>query len=157
MQYRTLDLDDISWALPLNQDHVTELSSLTSSRFADLIGDAFLAAAIAPNAFLLTFDQDAGYDSPNFLWFKQRYPRFVYIDRVVVSPLARGKGLAKILYDALFARAKEAGQEMIVCEVNSAPPNPASDAFHQRLGFAEVGMAALTERQKTVRYLAKQL
>jgi uncharacterized protein len=33
---------------------------------------------------MLAFDQDADYDSPNFLWFRERLARFVYADRVVV-------------------------------------------------------------------------
>jgi hypothetical protein len=44
---------------------------------------------------------------------------------------------------------------MIGCEVNSDPPNPASDAFHERLGFAEVGRAALPGGTKLVRYLSR--
>jgi hypothetical protein len=38
----------------------------------------------------LAFDQHARYDSPNFLWFGARYPRFVYVDRIVVAASARG-------------------------------------------------------------------
>ena len=46
------------------------------------------------DAFLLAFDQSAQYDSPNFLWFRSRYPRFVYVDRIVVVSSARGRGPA---------------------------------------------------------------
>lgn len=46
---------------------------------------------------------------------------------------------------------------MVCCEVNSDPPNPASDAFHARLGFAEVGAAAIHGGAKSVRYLARPL
>jgi predicted GNAT superfamily acetyltransferase len=44
------------------------------------------------DAFLLALDQDADYDSPNFRWFSARYPRFVYVDRIVVASAARGRG-----------------------------------------------------------------
>jgi len=37
------------------------------------------------------------------------------------------------------------------------PLNPASDAFHAKLGFAPVGQAALECRGKTVRYLAAKV
>ena len=121
-------------------------------------GPAFLARRIgAVDAFLLAFDQDADYDSPNFLWFRSRYPRFVYVDRIVVAPLARGRGHARRLYDDLFRHALRAGHERVVCEVNSEPPNPASDAFHATLGFSEVGAATIHDGSKTVRYLARQL
>ena len=94
-------------------------------------------------AFLLAFDQAADYDSPNFLWFRDRTPRFVYVDRIVVAPAARGRGHARRLYDDLFAQARRAGHDQVVCEVNSEPANPASDAFHAALGFSEVGRATI--------------
>jgi uncharacterized protein len=45
----------------------------------------------------------------------------------------------------------------VVCEVNISPPNPASDAFHAALGFAEVGSASVYGESKTVRYLSRAL
>jgi hypothetical protein len=45
----------------------------------------------------------------------------------------------------------------VVCEVNSDPPNPASDAFHAAMEFSEVGRAAIHHGSKTVRYLARVL
>jgi len=105
----------------------------------------------------LAFDEGADYDSENFLWFRARYERFVYVDRVVVSPAARGRGLARLLYENLFDRAAAAGYARIVCEVNVDPPNPASDAFHAKLGFAEVGQASIAGGAKAVRYFAHDL
>lgn len=109
------------------------------------------------DAFLLAFDQHAPYDSPNYLWFRERYPRFVYVDRIVVAPAMRKRGLAHRLYEDLFRVAKDAGHDHVVCEVNSDPPNPASDAFHAALGFVEVGQASIHGGAKTVRYLARPL
>jgi predicted GNAT superfamily acetyltransferase len=48
-------------------------------------------------AFLLAFREGAGYDSVNYRWFAQRYERFLYVDRVVVAPAARGQGAASQL------------------------------------------------------------
>lgn len=148
---------DIVWALPLNQVHIAETSALTAERMAALVACAFQATAVDTHAFLLTFDQSAPYDSSNFLWFRERYPRFVYVDRIIVSKDSRGRGLARLLYESLFNQALVAGHENIVCEVNSDPPNPASDVFHERLGFTEVGTAELQDRSKKVRYLLKKL
>lgn len=141
----------------LNEAHATELSSLTPPRFAELVARAFYAQAVDCDAFLLAFAQDADYDSPNFLWFRENYDRFVYVDRIVVSPTKRGEGIARRLYDDLFAVARKAGHARIVAEVNSDPPNPASDAFHAALGFAVVGEAHLADRGKSVRYLLRDL
>jgi predicted GNAT superfamily acetyltransferase len=141
----------------LNNDHAAELSFLTPERFAALIGEAFLACRIGEaDALLLAFDQAADYDSPNFLWFRERFGRFVYVDRIVVAGSARGRGLARLLYEALFERVRAAGHARVVCEVNADPPNPASDAFHAALGFVEVG-SALLPNGKTVRYFERPL
>ena len=104
------------------------------------------------DAFLIGFDQDADYHSPNFLWFRERYPRFAYVDRVAVAAPARGRGLARALYEDFFTKAAADGHTVIACEVNSDPPNPGSDAFHMALGFAVVGQAAIYGGKRTVRY-----
>jgi predicted GNAT superfamily acetyltransferase len=144
--------------LALNNAHAVELSWLEPERLAHLVVEAFVARRVGvADALLLTFDQAADYDSPNFVWFRERYPAFVYVDRVVVADGARGRGLARRLYDDLFAAAKAAGHERIVCEVNADPPNPASDAFHAALGFVPVGTAAIHGGKKTVTYLERVL
>jgi uncharacterized protein len=144
--------------LALNNVHAQELSWLEPARLQHLVAQAFLARRIGNiDAFLLAFDQDADYDSPNFLWFRARYPRFVYVDRIAVAESARGRGCARRLYQNLFEHAEMAGYDRVVCEVNSRPPNPASDAFHAALGFVEVGTASIHEGSKTVRYLSRPL
>ncbi|MSP75602.1 MAG: GNAT family N-acetyltransferase [Rhodospirillaceae bacterium] len=159
-EIRRIESKDVVEAglLALNNAHAQELSWLEPERLTSLIERAFLASRIGSiEAFLLAFDQNADYDSPNFLWFKARYDRFVYVDRIVVAPEARGRGHARTLYDDLFAQAARAGHDRVVCEVNSEPPNPASDAFHAALGFAVVGTAVIHGGAKTVRYLAREL
>ena len=144
--------------LALNNAHAEALSWLEPDRFRHLVAQAFAARQIGwADALLLAFDQDADYDSPNFLWFRARYPRFVYVDRVVVAPSARGRGLARQLYQGLFERAALAGHDRVVCEVNAEPPNPVSDAFHAALGFAEVGSASIHAGRKTVRYYERRI
>lgn len=149
---------DLARFLALNNAHATELSWLEPERLAQLIDRAFLVRTLGDtDALLLAFDQAADYDSPNFLWFRDCYPRFVYVDRIVVAPAARGRGYARRLYDELFETARRAGHERIVCEVNTQPPNPASDAFHAALGFVEIGAAAIHGGAKRVRYLERRL
>jgi predicted GNAT superfamily acetyltransferase/catechol 2,3-dioxygenase-like lactoylglutathione lyase family enzyme len=149
---------DAAALLALNNAHAVELSELAADGLARLLAVAFRARVAGEGAALLVaLDQEADYDSPNFLWFRARYPRFVYVDRVVVAPAARGRGLARALYADLFAAAAAAGHERIACEVNVEPPNPVSDAFHAALGFVEVGRAHLADRGKGVRYLLREL
>jgi predicted GNAT superfamily acetyltransferase len=140
--------------LALNNAHARELSWLEPERFEHLVSQAFVARRIGiSDAFLLALNQDASYDSPNFLWCRARYRRFLYVDRIVVAAAARGRGYARRLYEDLFARAAETAYERILCEVNVDPPNPISDAFHASLGFSEVGQRDLGTR--TVRYLSR--
>lgn len=144
--------------LALNNEHAAELSWLEPEHLSFLLGEAFYARRIGSlEAFIMTFDQDASYDSPNFLWFRQRYPRFVYVDRVVVAAAARGRGHARRLYEDLFEQASRASQAIVTCEVNAEPPNPASDAFHAALGFGEVGYAVIHGGRKAVRYYARRI
>jgi predicted GNAT superfamily acetyltransferase len=144
--------------LALNNSHAEELSWLERERLQDLVAQAFYARRIGRlDAFLIALDQDGHYDSPNFLWFRSRYARFVYVDRIVVAASARGMGCARRLYADLFDRAAEAGHDRIVCEVNQRPPNLASDAFHAALGFVEIGSASIHNGSKTVRYLTRAL
>jgi len=148
----------LSAILALNNAHARELSWLEMPKLEHLVSEAFLALRVGEaDAFLLAFDQDADYDSTNFLWFKARYPRFAYVDRVAVSEQARGKGIARLFYETLFDKARAAGHTMVACEVNSDPPNPGSDAFHAAMGFAVVGAAAIYGGERTVRYFVKKL
>ncbi len=151
-----LSLDRLDGVLALNNDHAAELSLLDAPRLANLVRQAFWAARVAEaDAFMLTLDQSADYDSPNFGWFRNRFGRFVYVDRIAVAPAARGRGLAQLLYAGLLQAAAAAGHTMVAAEVNLDPPNPASDALHAALGFQEVGQATIHGGAKTVRYLTR--
>jgi len=141
----------------LNNEHAAELSYADAPRFTHLVTHAFFAQHVGDAAFLIAFDQNADYDSENFLWLRARFPSFVYIDRVVTAAASRGQGHAATLYNALFQAAREAGHSLVTCEVNADPPNPASDAFHAKRGFQEIGSALLKHGAKRVRYFARPL
>ena len=106
--------------------------------------------------FLLAFSQRASYHSPNFLWFRDRYPRFVYIDRIVVAPSRRRSGIGRLLYADLESVAYALALDL-TCEVNLDPPNPGSLAFHQRFGFCEVGRQRTDDGAKLVCLMSKEL
>lgn len=141
----------------LNNAYIHELTAVSPEALAQLIDRAFAAFRVGEaDAFLIAFDEAADYASPNFLWFRDRCDRFVYVDRIAVAAAARGRGLGRHIYEALFAKARASGRLRIVCEVNADPPNPDSDAFHTAMGFAVVGSARLNGG-KIVRYYARTL
>ncbi len=149
---------DRAGLLALNNRHATELSPLDEAGLDRLLAIAVHATAVGPaDALMIVLDQDADYASPNFRWWRERRDRFVYVDRLVVAEHARGKGLARALYADLFATSLARDAGLVTLEVNSDPPNPASDAFHAALRFTLAGEAFLPDRGKSVRYLAREL
>ena len=141
--------------LHVNNASATETSLLSRERFDQLIDKAQIALSVTPAAaFLLAFEQSDDYDGGHFLWFRSRFDKFLYIDRVVVSENYRRHGLGRRLYADVFKQARALGHTRVVCEVNHRPPNPVSDRFHAALGFKEVGRATFDGGAKTVRYLA---
>jgi uncharacterized protein len=143
--------------LHLNNASASETSLLTREKLDRMISSAVVATVIKPSAaFLLAFEQGDGYDGQHFLWFRNRFDSFIYVDRVIVSEQHRRLGLGRWLYADLFRRAEHRGHTSIVCEVNSQPPNPTSDAFHAAQGFEEVGSATIDDGAKTVRYLLRR-
>ncbi|MGF1453773.1 MAG: GNAT family N-acetyltransferase [Alphaproteobacteria bacterium] len=158
----TLAAHHLDRVLAINNASARETSPLDRAGLAHLVEQSVYARVTgiepsAVDAFVIAMDQDADYESPNFRWFKARLEAFLYIDRVVVAQTARGKRLARTLYEDLFAFGRGAGHRFVACEVNRDPPNPRSDAFHAALGFSEAGAAVLAEMGKTVRYLVKPL
>ena len=143
--------------LAVNNASARETSLMTAERFDRMTASAVVGTFIAPDAaFLLAFEQSADYDGGHFLWFGNRFEKFIYIDRVVVAAPYRRHGLGRLLYADLFRRAEQLGHTHIACEVNSQPPNPISDAFHAVQGFTEVGTATIDGGAKTVRYLLRR-
>ncbi|MBN1438804.1 MAG: GNAT family N-acetyltransferase [Anaerolineales bacterium] len=140
---RDMQAADYPTILELNSDSVRFLSPLTPERLSQLHGKAAYAKVMEGDgriaAFLLGFREGAEYDSPNYLWFSARYSGFLYIDRIVVRISRRGEGMAEKFYEDLFSFAEDGGVEVIVCEVDSRPPNPVSLRFHRNRGFVEVG------------------
>ena len=144
--------------LALNAAHEAETSPLDAAGLHALLAASWhlgLAGPHGQHGVLLALDDRSEWPGVNFQWFKARFARFIYIDRVVVAATQQGRGIGRHLYAELFQRAAAAGVPLIGCEVNSQPPNPASDAFHAALGFAVIGSATLAGG-KTVQYLARQ-
>jgi predicted GNAT superfamily acetyltransferase len=156
---RRLAAGDADRILDLNNEHAGETSLLDLSGAERLLAMCFYAKGVGLGArgFLLALDQDAAYDNQNFGWFRDRFERFVYIDRIILAKDARRQGLARLMYEDLYGEAKAAGHVRVVCEVNIDPPNEGSLAFHRSMGFLGLADVDLKGGSKRVRYLVKEL
>ena len=154
MQIRAATPDDFPAILALNEDSVEFLSPLTATRLQAMHAEAALHVVAAAGAeiagFLLAFREGAGYDSVNYRWFSRQFPRFLYIDRVVVHPSARSSGAGTSLYRRAFQFAAEGAIPVLAAEFDVDPPNPISEKFHARFGFQEVGQQLVAGGRKRV-------
>jgi len=132
MNLRNANSADFAHILKLNESFVHFLSPLSMARLEMLHEQAVYHRVIEESgqvvAFLIAFREGASYDSLNYRWFADRYPSFVYIDRLVI--------------DGRFHH--------VVAEVDASPPNPVSANFHAKHGFAEVGSQFLYMTNKHV-------
>lgn len=120
------------------------------------------AAILDPDPTVLGFliglaDDTAGYGSPNYAWFKERFPSFGYIDRVAITAAAQSKGLGPAMYRAFEAWSIGFGKGWLLAEVNTIPDNPHSHHFHQKFGFEESGRAKPYGDDQEVAYYEKGL
>jgi len=153
--------DDLEHLLELNQSNLPHVGSITQREMEHLHSQAICFRVAEFNGqtagFLIAFDPEADYASLNFLWFKKRYPNFVYIDRIAIAAEARRKGIASSLYQDLEHFAGERQIPLMACEYNLQPKNDVSRQFHQRYGFNEVGTQETENGKKTVSLQIKQV
>lgn len=144
---------DRDWMLRLNNAAVPAVNALTAGDLDWLLEEAALTRVVDEGGsglgLVVTFDETASYQSPNYRWFKDRYPAFVYVDRIVIADAARGLGLGQALYERVFEEAARRGVP-VACEVNERPPNPGSQRFHTRIGFRIVGRQETNGGEKAV-------
>jgi predicted GNAT superfamily acetyltransferase len=134
---------DHAAVLALNNSATPHVNELSDDEFAWLTShaDYFRVAEDASGltAFVIALRPGLEYWSLNYRWFSDRGGEFLYLDRIVVDERARGTGVGRAMYDDLDRFA--AGRwPCITLEVNLMPPNPGSLAFHERMGFKQVGV-----------------
>ena len=129
------DLDDI---LRINEQEAKWVGSRERSFFKKYLGLPFFQVVEEAGkivGFVLAMREDTDYDSKNFLWFKERVDKFLYVDRLVIDVGERGKGLGSELYKKIIA---ESGVS-ITAEITIIPMNRRSIGFHERFGFQGMG------------------
>lgn len=138
-----LNLESEALVSPMDAARLRALDAQAAyHRVAEIDGDVA--------AFLLAFREGADYDSPNYRWFAERYPRFLYVDRIIVSSAWQGRKLGNALYEDLFAFARAHGLPQVTCEFYTVPFNEGSSRFHAKFGFREVGRQWVADGKKEV-------
>ena len=161
LQIREVHADDLENLLELNQSNLPHVNSISLLDLVHFYKHAVYFRAVEFKGqvagFLIALDPGADYDSPNFLWFRERYDAFVYIDRIIVVPEGRRKGIGFLLYKDLETFAAKQGIPVMTCEYNLHPKNEKSRLFHLRYGFQEVGTLETENGKKTVSLQIKRV
>lgn len=154
MMIRAATQADLKALYEMNQAEVPHVGDVTPERFEKLFNLAIDFPVIEQDGalagFLVLLDQSSDYDSPNFLWFRDRYERFLYLDRVVIAKHAKRQGLGRKLYGHCADVAGQTAHHLLALEINIEPPNPDSMRFHNILGFKEVGIRKDPDTEKAV-------
>lgn len=142
MLLRPIGPEDVAAVLALNEADVDLLAPMDEARLADLRRWAHRADVILCEGrlagFVVTLGPGTAYDSPNYRWFGEEFGAgFHYLDRIVLGPAFRRRGLASRVYEAIENDAAVAGR--LCLEFNTDPPNEPSLAFHANRGYREVG------------------
>lgn len=160
MQIRDLAPTDLVAALQLNQAALPAVNGHTPDSFAALVAEADRSWVAEDDGtlagLLVSFAPGASYASQNYRWLQERFDRFRYVDRIIISPDYQRRGLGSDLYGALAQHAATQDVKRLLCEVNLQPPNPQSVAFHERSGWAGISDRTLGA-DKVVRYFEKTL
>ncbi|PLY12651.1 MAG: GNAT family N-acetyltransferase [Sedimenticola sp.] len=154
MHIRNAEQTDFARILELNLESEHFLSPLDRDHLIKMHGQSTYHRVVEHEdeviAFLLALPNGVDYQSPNYRWFGEEFDNFLYVDRIVVSPLRHGQGVASLLYRDLFDFGRSSGMACIACEFDIDPMNQPSKEFHQKFGFKQVGTQWVGEGKKRV-------
>ena len=165
MLLRDLAGDDLEPVLALNNQSVPALNPLDVPELARLV-DLTMASLVAEvdgafAGFCMVMPPGVDYASLNYSWFSAHagelgYGAFAYLDRIAVAPSARRLGVGRAFYDRLVVELQRAGAGAVLRGERSSR-NDASLAFHEAVGFREVGQQDTDGGAKRVSLLALDL
>ncbi|SEG49651.1 hypothetical protein SAMN02910276_03181 [Butyrivibrio sp. Su6] len=146
--------NEYSFVLELNQRYVDVLIPMDREELEWLVETAALFEIIYvdnfPAGFIIAFREGLNdYDFKSYKWFEERYPKFLYIDRIVIADSYQNQGLGRVLYKRAFDYAKENEINILAAAITTEPYNKKSMLFHAEIGFREVGNQCI--RSNTVK------
>ena len=150
-----------SQLLDLNESCVPHVNSIGLEEMASFRAQCncfFLAEEEGRIAgFVIALEPGCDYNSLNYIWFQQHFEQFLYVDRIMVHPEFRRRGVASWIYEQVESVARQKGIPRITCEVNVRPPNPDSLKMHLGLGFKEAERQTTEQGQKEVALLVRTI
>jgi uncharacterized protein len=144
MNIRTAQESDLASIVEINNQHATYLGRKEKSFFRHRMTTDTLLVAEEEHVqgFVLLMDERAQYPSPHFQWFKERYDRFHYVDRIAVDTSSQRTGVGSALY-GLLRELRATGA--VLCEIDEQ--NTSSIAFHERHLFRRVGAHTVNDHE----------
>ena len=123
----------------LNESNQPALGALKTIEYLQnlYVQSLFCAYTFAKNqlsSFAFVMNEKSTYKSPNYLYFKNKYSHFLYIDRIAVANMHQRKGIGSLLYKKIYQLAIN-NNVPLCCEVNTNPRNDQSIDFHQKNNF----------------------
>jgi len=148
---------DLGEAWRINQANVPAVGDETMTSFREIFEVSSVSLVVETDSqiagFCMVLPPGTTYDSPNYLYFCDRFTSFAYLDRVAFDEGHRGKGFGVALYREVESRLDV---DHLTLEVNVKPRNEGSLRFHAREGFVEVDQME-TRPGKVVSLMAKRL
>ena len=141
---RDITKEDYPFVLKLNEENVEVLSPMDDEQINYFSKHAALFKIVEVDgkraAFLIAMREGTDYWSENYIWFSNRYERFLYVDRIVIDVPYRKLGIGRKLYGLVAEQGMAQGVSVITAEVDTEPIyNNTSLEFHRVMGFKEVG------------------
>jgi len=106
--------------------------------------------------FLVALSNRAPHESSNFRWFRERYPEFLYIDRIVIASRRRGGGVGRAFYGDVQSFA-EVRVPQLAAEVFLEDSSHPALLFHGSFGFREVGQHVMPDLGLRACMLVKEM
>ena len=142
LSIRRLSPGDAPAMWRINEDGLPGVGKVALEAMMDLLTLAELPLGTFDGSrlvgFVLCLVPGTRYRSPNYAWFNDRYPHFLYVDRIAVAQTHRNRGIGSRLYRRIIEEA-DSRQWPIAAEVSALPLNAGSMRFHARHRFDAVG------------------
>ena len=154
---RAMTASDIEAVWAINQENIPAVGEETVEVLSNLHAMSTISLVAEVDnvvvGFCMVLSPQTSYQSPNYLYFCERFDDFVYLDRVAVTSGFQGWGIGA----ALYRQVEElTDSSMFVLEVNTKPRNEGSLRFHTREGFTLLEEVE-TRPGKVVGFMMKKL